>query len=730
MNKSAYKTITTVVFLACASTATAQVLEEITVTAQKRAQSLQSVPIAITAISGEDMREADIHTLDDIAVQTPGFFMGSFNKGQPQLYIRGIGSNADGAGSDTSVVTFLDEVYIGRAAGAVFDLFDLDRVEVLRGPQGTLFGKNAIGGAVSMHTTKPSDTYYGRAELTVGNLSAFVARALVSGPITDNVFGKVSASFRSRDGFVESVITGKEMSDQGNGGIRGTLLFEARDDVEIQVTADYNRSEETGNGRILVADDNPATPDILVGLANMIDPAAANDYTKTFADNQGYADTEIGGLSGRVDWDVGGGTFTSITAYRMSEYRNSDDIPAWSIAAADVIDADTFIDEEADQFSQEFRFAGTAMNERLNWVGGFYYLREDVNRTEDTQVFVGATAGSPLGFSRSSQDNTTDSLSVFGDFTFDFNDEFSVIVGGRYTSEEKDIRQVGVTPLVIVHTINESYDVTANESWNAFTPRVVLQWQATDELFFYGSYAEGFKSGGFEGTASSAIAARTPFDQEEAKAFEVGAKLELLDNRLRLNVAGFTTDYTDLQVLVRKPAFPGDPLGIVITENAADATSNGLELEFDAIFSDSFSISGTYTYLDATYDNYLEPNGIDNAGNRLRNAPENAFNLIAKYTKELANGGVLGVRYDYFHSDEAFQDPREEPGAAKPAYDLSNLRVSYRSAGDDWEIALWGRNLFDEEYLTHNFPLQPFGNPGTVGAPLTYGVTATFDFGE
>lgn len=730
MNSLQRSSVGAILAVFCLSPATAQVVEEIVVTAQKREQSLQDVPIAITAIGGEEMRQADMHTLDDIATRTPGFSMGSFNKGQPQLYIRGIGSNADGAGSDVSVVAFIDEVYIGRAAGSVFDLYDLERVEVLRGPQGTLFGKNAIGGAVSMHTAKPGDTFYGRAEVTAGNFDALVARALISGPLAENVFGKVSFSFRDREGYVESIITGKKMSDQGAGGIRGSLLFTPRDDLEISLSADYNRSEETGNGRILVGDDNPATPDLLVGAARAVDPAAANDYSKTFADNQGVADTEISGLSAKIDWDVGIGTFTSITAYRTSEYLNSDDIGAWSLQAANIIDADTVIDEEADQFSQEFRYAGTGLNDRLNWVAGVYYLREEIERNEDSTVFVLATVGTPFGKSFSFQDNTTDSYSAFGDFTYDFSDRFSVTAGARYTSEEKDIRQVGVTPLVIVHTINEDYDITASESWNAFTPRIVLQWQATDGVLLYGSYAEGFKSGGFEGTASSEIAARTPFDQEEAKAFELGAKMDLLDNRLRLNVAAFTTDYSDLQVLVRKEAFPGDPLGVVITENAADATSEGIEIEFDAAITDNFEISGNYTYLDATYDNYLEPNGIDNAGNRLRNAPENAFNLVAKYTRVLANGGQIGVRYEFFHTDETFQDPREEPGAAKPEYDLSNLRIAYTTAGGDWEFAVWSKNLFDEEYLSHNFPLQPFGNPGTIGEPRTYGVTATFNFGE
>ncbi|MBT8080238.1 MAG: TonB-dependent receptor [Gammaproteobacteria bacterium] len=706
------------------------VIDEIVVTSQKREQNLQSVPIAVTAITGEAMRKADIHTLDDITTRTPGFSMGSFNKGQPQLFIRGIGSNADGAGSDVSVVTFLDEVYIGRASGAVFDLFDLERVEVLRGPQGTLFGKNAIGGAVSLHTAKPADDFYGRAEVSVGNFNARVVRGLVSGPLTDNIFGKITASWRERDGYVTSVTTGDKLSDQQTWGLRGSLRFVPSDTLEVIVTGDYSRSDEFANGRILVGDADPATPDILWGIGQAAFPDAANDFTKTFADNQGVADTEIAGLAATVSWDVGPGTLTSITAYRESEYINLDDIASWDLSIADVIDAATFIDEQAEQFSQEIRYTSSSMDDRLQWVAGLYYLREDVQRDENSTVFVAATENTPFGRSFSRQDNTTDSFSIFADATYDFNDVFSLTVGGRYTSEEKDIRQIGVTPIVIVHTINESYDIMDGESWTAFTPRVVLQLQATDSVFLYASASEGFKSGGYEGTAATEVAARTPFDQEDATAFELGAKMDLWNDRLRLNAAVFATDYNDLQVLVRKEAFPGDPLGIVITENAADATSNGLELEFQAALFEGFLLSGNYTYLDTSYDNYLEPNGIDNKGNPLRNAPENSYNIVANYTKDLNSGASFDIRFEFFHSDESFQDPRKEINAAKPEYDLAHLRLSYTTANSGWEFAAWAKNLFDEEYLMHNFPLQPFGNPGTVGPPRTYGFSATMFFGE
>lgn len=699
-------------------------LEEVVVTAQRRDQSLQDVPIAITALSGEEMRVADINDLSGISVRTPGFSMGSFNKGQPQLFIRGIGSNADGAGSDVSVVTFLDDVYIGRAAGQVFDLFDLERVEVLRGPQGTLFGKNAIGGAVSLTTSKPDDTFYGRAEATLGNYDAMVIRGLVSGPLGDNVFGKISANVRQRDGYVESVVTGGEMSNQDNWGMRGALRFTPTDDLELQLIADYSESDEAGNGRVLIG------PGVLLDIAEGAG-FQTGSFSKTFADNTGIQETEIGGLSFRADWQLGNGTLTSITAYRTSKYVMSDDIPAWSLDIAGApLDADTWIDEDAEQLSQEFRFASSSFNDRLQWVAGLYYFNEEVERQEDAQVFVAATAGTPLGISRSFQDNTTDSYSIFGDFTYDLTDALSLTLGARYTYEEKDIRQVGETPLVVVHTISEDYDVRDTESWSAFNPRAVLNYRFTDSVMAYASYASGFKSGGYAGTAATEVSARTPFDQEEADAFEVGLKGDLFDDRLRLNVAVFSTDYTDLQVLVRKEAFPGDPLGIVVTENAADATSQGIEVEFTAVLGAGFQLSGNYAYLDATYDEYLEPNGIDNAGNRLRNAPENAYTLVGTYETELGNGGMINARLEYIYSDERFQDPREESGAAIPDYSLSNLNLMYTSPGGQYQVSGWVRNMFDEEYLLHNFPLQPFGYPGTIGMPRMYGATFTVNFGS
>jgi iron complex outermembrane receptor protein len=698
-------------------------LEEIIVTAQKREQSLQSVPISITALSGEDMREADIFSLDGIAERTPGFSMGSFNKGQPQLYIRGIGSNDDGAGADVSVVTFIDEVYIGRAAGQVFELFDLERVEVLRGPQGTLFGKNAIGGAVSLHTSKPDENFMGRAEVSAGNLNSLVLRGLVSGPISDNVFGKIAVNSRKRDGYVESLVTGDKLADQDTLNTRGALRFVPSDELEIMLTADYGQSRENGQGRIIVG------PGLLFASAVASNPEAVGNNRKSFADEPGKADTDIWGISARVNWDVGNGTLSSITAYRESKYDMLDDTTGNNVVTAGPLDSHTWIDESAEQISQEIRYSSTALDDRLSWVAGLYYLVEDVYREESSAIGFGFAPTFGTATSRSFMDNKTDSTSVFADFTYNFTDAFSLTAGGRYTDEKKNSHIIGVAPTVVPHTIAEDYNVRSSKSWTAFTPRIVLNYQVNESVFMYASISEGFKSGGYPGTPANAEAAGSPFDQEDATAYELGIKSELFDNRLRLNVAAFSTDYQDLQVLLRKIRFPGD-LGIVVTDNAADATSKGIEVEFTALLTENFEISGNYAYLDAKYDNYLEPNGTDNAGNRLRNAPENAVNLVARYSRTLGNGAELGIRYEYINQGKTYQDPRNEEGAAKPKYTVSNLRASYAPSEANWELSVWAQNLFDEEYFTHAWPAQPFASGfGAAAPPRTYGVTALVNFG-
>ncbi len=698
-------------------------LEEVVITAQRRAESLQEVPISVTVFDAEDLREAGVRIMSDVATRTPGFAMGTFNFGQPQLYIRGIGSNADGAGSDSSVVVFLDEVYIGRATAANVELYDLERFEVLRGPQGTLFGKNVIGGALNLVTSKPTDVLTSKFEATGGNLGLIEGKALVSGPFSDKVSGKFSFTTRRRDGYMTSVDPtnlGTEYSGLKNTGLRAGLRIIASDNVEINLSADYSADRYDAAGHIVLGlDDGLLIPTFQLAY----DPVAAGNPDFTFSDlDDGFQDRDVYGFMGRLDWDTDSGTFTSITGLRGAQFDFNEDHLGSGLATFPILAVQAFIDEEVDQFTQEFRFNGLAFNDNLNWTVGVFYLKEDVDRQEDSMV---GFAPRPYPRDISLQSNTTKSSSIFADATWSITERFDLTLGARYTDEKKDIRQIGIDGAA--GGVAEDYDVTASDSWDAFTPRIVLGFHLTDDAFLYGSYSEGFKSGGYEGLAATATGASTAFNPEEAEAFEAGLKTEWLDRRMRINLAVYKTDYTDLQVLERIIT-PDDPLGIVVTKNAGSAEIKGAELEFDSQWG-GFGLSGNFAYIDTETKEFGGPEDPRN-GKNLRNSPKNSYYLLASYTWDLSNGASLIARYDYRHQDKVYSDPLNIEGSAIPEYSLQDARLAYAAASGHWELAAWVKNLADERYMHHAWPAAPFGYVHTPAPPRTYGVTLSLRFGN
>ena len=738
-------------------------IEEVIVTAERRAESLQSVPIAVTAFTGDELDQQGIVDIKGITERTPGFTMGVFNPGQPQFYIRGIGSKEDGAGGDQSVIVFIDEVYIGRSAGSDFDLFDLERVEVLRGPQGTLFGKNVIGGAVSLVTKKPTEETEMKFEGTVGNLDEIAVRGLVSGQIADNVFGKVSFSSRRRDGYVDSRIdefpaffpdtSVDDQHDIDTDSIRAALRFTPTDLLEVNLTANYSTMDRAGPTYLTIGPGGiPFLQD------STLAPNYGRDIHENFVEDPGFSKTDIWGVTARVDYELTDSiTFTSLTSF-----RNVDSEQEWSLNSLNLaqlyisnginnggpvplaIFGNNDYTDESDTFTHEFRLTGG--NEKLFWIAGLYYMTEDTDRFETSSVGLisdiivpGVTLTLPGQLPGiipgDDQGNETTSYSIFGQFTYNITDTLAVTLGGRQSYDEKDISRVG-TPSVL--TPNRIFDFETGEDWDAFTGKFGLEWQATEDAFFYVNVSEGYKAGGYQGLAASELIAITPFDPEEAILYEIGAKTEWFDNRLRLNLAVFQTDYTDLQILqllVEEDA-PIGQSGQLITQNAADADIEGYELEFIFAPTDNLTISGSYTHLDTEFSNFFTPSGFrppdggaglsgDRTGNDLRNAPDKAYNILARYRMDLNNGGTLTWQADWRHKDKVYQDPDLIEAAAVPAYDVLDLRVSYVWPRGNIETTLWSRNANDEEYFLHNWPLQGSGQ-ATPAPPRTYGLTVTW----
>jgi len=704
--------------------AQAQALEEVIVTAQRRAENLQDVPIAITAIGTEELRAADISDLSAVSLRTPGFTMGVFNPSQPQLFIRGIGSNADGAAEDQSVVVFLDGVYLGRTAGLAFDLFDLERIEVLRGPQGTLYGKNAAGGALNIITEKPSDELMGAVEVSAGDLGYLSTRAKISGPLSDTVAGKLSVSYKERDGYVKSVVSKlDDFNSYDSTAIRGQLLSRPTDGLELLLTADYSKDDSVSPGR------NVGTEFLQAQIV------AAGPYDPGFYENmlsqEPHSWIDSWGLSLQADWDIGGGALTSITAYREADADVRDLAFAVDYQYLGLASLDNFFVEHGKQFSQEIRYA-IDLSDSLFLQIGVYYLNEQVDRDESTAIVCGLVcrrpASSPITLPTSSADqsNETSSYGVFAQANWKMTDRLNLTLGGRYTYETKDAANVG-TPDGLF-SIVEPYDVKMSKSWDAFTPMAALNFKLSDALTTYATVSTGFKSGGFQGLAPTAIAASTPFNEEKVTNFELGLKGTILDDTLRFGLAAFDSQYDDLQVLVLTVQPNGLP-GPQLTTNAGEAKIKGVELEAQWALGSYFQVLASYAYLDTEYTQ-LESNLEPYEGNRLRNAPKSTYSFSAIFDHPLGSGSI-NARADYMYKDKAFQDIQNQDAAAIPSYDVMNLRLAYTSADGRWEIATWLKNALDEEYLVHNSVL----NPGLVqlpmpAAPRTWGVTATLNFGR
>lgn len=700
--------------------AQSQALEEVVVTAQHREENLQDVPIAITAIGNEDIRTADVSDLNAISLRTPGFSMGVFNPAQPQLFIRGIGSNADGAGEDQSVVVFLDGVYLGRTAGQAFDLFDLERLEVLRGPQGTLYGKNAAGGAINIITSKPSEELEAGIELSAGDMGYFGLRGRLSGPLGDNMAGKISFSHKERDGYVDSLVADlDEMNGYETDGVRGQLLIRPTDTLELLLSADASEDRRNGPGR-------STTDDLALGsVISMYPPELQPDFYENLQSHEPDSKVDTHGISLQVDWDVDAGRFTSITAYRSSEADVNDPQPPVDFAYFPVITVDNYFEEDGDQFTQEFRFAQEA-SDSLFWQAGVFYLNEQVDRDEFFDGIIGAPLGGDPGgtvlpHAGNIQTNETESFGIFAQGTWSFSDKWDLTVGARYTDETKEATNRSLPNHV---NILEEFDVEVDESWDAFTPKVALNYYLGD-ITLYGTVSTGFKSGGFQGQAPTEAAATTPFDEESVTNYEAGIKGTVWDDSLRFSATAFYTEYEDLQVLIQTVG-PGGIPGPNLTQNAGEAESQGLEFELQWQLTEYLQLAGTYTYLDTEYtklDNNLKPF----EGNSLRNAPENAGSLSLIYDYPLSSGGSINARADYTHKGKAYQDLQNREEAAISSYDVTNLRVAYTATSEAWELAAWVKNVFDEEYMLHNFTINPGVSANvTPAAPRTAGVTLTW----
>ncbi len=704
------------------------VLEEIVVTARKREESLQETPISITAFSAESLEAANMVDLRDIGKYTPGMSFTSYGMGSSEagaIFLRGIGQSDHMVTTDPGVGLYIDGVYVGRNQGAALDLLDLERVEVLRGPQGTLYGKNTIGGAVNVVSRKPTGTPGGHVSLTVGQDGRFNGQVSGETPLGDQSALSVGFLSKNRDGVGRQVFTGAESGDEDS--VSGRLQFSWQGQaVGFSLAADATRARQA------------AMPHSFYAHADWVDVTtcyqrAGSEFTPCEANAEvdpfdSYSlenlDTEqdLFGVSATLEWDVSETlVFKSITAYRDMEYLGSlefDGAPRRVVYYRET--------GASDQFSQEIQLTGTA-DDSLAWIAGLYYFTEEGHNDQDDYEFGGRT-------NRVSQVETG-SYAAYGQVTVDITPSLGVTGGLRYTEESKDydvlrsnLDASGAIALDDAGQPNYAIPPTAiDKTWNAVSGTLNLNYELSEGMMVYGTYSRGFRSGGFAArpTAPASVGA---YDPEYVDMFEIGLKALVLEDRLRLNVSVYRNDYEDYQAQVNRV---GDSFDTRVL-NAAAAEIDGVELEVTALISPIFRIDATFAYTDAEITKVdLDPSLEANfsAGHRLPYVSENTFSISPQLDFPLTSGGSVLARLDYAYRDDFFGQIANSPFEREKGYGLINGRIEYRSAERNWSVALYGINLTDETYTrVRNY------YPGFLGFAIwstdrrNLGVTARYEF--
>ncbi len=742
---------------------------DLVVTARRREESLLDVPIAVSAFTGEALEQRGAVDLTDIGNIVPNTTLETSRGSNSTLsaFIRGIGQQDPVSGFEPGVGIYLDDVYLNRPQAGVLDIYDVERIEVLRGPQGTLYGRNTIGGAVKYVTRQLPQEFSLRLRGTYGTFDQAEGVVTVSAPIGDIVRVGGSLARLSRGGFGDNLTTGQENYNKDVWAARGTVeLGGYGEPVSIRITGDYtrDRSDPRGGHRLIpgLASGAPVLDDVFDTRGGLIDP-----------------EQDIEAYGGAINVSVE--LSDALTLRSISAWRRDDTLTPIDFDALPAVDVDVPGGYFNEQISQEFQLL--VDTGPLSGLLGFYYLDATADTLFDVRLFT--TLAGLTAFTNAAVD--TETYAVFGDFTFAFSDQLSLSVGGRYTWDERTaniLRQNylgGGSPFfggAGVPFGAASTNFTGSRSFNKFTPRASLSFQPTPDHNIYASFSQGFKGGGFDprGVGANApdlngngirgenaeVAAFLSFAPESVDSYEIGYKGNLFDDRLYVALAGFYADYTDVQI-------PGSVACIVsglpsfcgVTSNAGAATFKGLELEFNARLGESFAtdgdrlnLSGAIGYIDAQYDEYITniasvPTDVADF-RQVQNTPEWTASGTLAYMTPLGAGRLnLGTTLSYRSSVNQFEIP--SPYIDQAGFALWDASIVYTAPDDRWSIGLYGKNLTDKEYRTSGYsfivgnattgvptlganglPIASLGREGTLtgfyGNPRQLFVTGTFNF--
>ncbi len=729
------------------------VLEEITVTAQKREQNLQDVGVTITAFTGDQIEALGFTNTTDIVAMTPGlnYTVPNAESSQINFFLRGVGLNDFADANENPVAVYVDEVYRPAMGGLSFQLFDMERVEVLRGPQGTLFGRNTTGGLVHFVSRRPTEEPDGYLNGTFGEFNQVKLEGALSGPLSDGIAGRLSLATNQHDGWTENRV-GPDYNETDAMAARGQLLFDPSDAVEVLLTgwwSDNDASVGAWQHESTRLDANgvsvplgPNEQDMSVDCnadgtldANDLRPAPGADcfgYVDTDGDpwagdfdRDGRVEVETSGVSVNLDWAFDAFTLTSITAFQTVDRLQTEDTDAGPFPLLQP----TF-QAQTDTFTQELRIDGST--ERMRWVAGLYYFDNEV----DGHYILDLTN---LGFVFFNVNylQETDSIAAFGQVEFDLAEQWTLIAGLRVENEEKtlDYRNVDESGLFEFlfgdPTAFDFREATvgdlAKHDTDSVSGKLELDWRPHENFLVYAGISQGTKSPGFNvGFLDQTLlfASNTPetipFDKETLRSYEIGFKSTILDGRARFNGAAFYYDYEDFQT------FRFELLNQVIFN--ADAEVTGAELELQASPAEGWDVALGLSVLDATAKGIPDPAGGPPRDRNMVAAPDVSANALVRYAWP-AFGGEMAVQAWGNYNGETFYDVQNVPVSREDGYTVGNLSVSWASSDDRWELSAFAHNITDEEYLSYTFDFTgTFGfNQQAFGPPRWWGVSVQYN---
>ncbi|MCG8443644.1 MAG: TonB-dependent receptor [Caulobacterales bacterium] len=721
--------------------------DTIIVYSQKQAQSLQEVPVAVTAITAEAVEDNFVTDLSDVGFLAPNVQLQPVSTfpGFANFTVRGIGNSTSIRTLDPSVNIVQDGMVLATQIGAVLDVFDVESVEVLRGPQGIFFGRNTTGGAVLLRTAKPSEDIQMRAKGAIGSHNLSELEAVVEGPVSDVVRAKLAVQYRQQDGLFEDNNGGfftpapqnpsglqpdnprTDQSEQDSVLIKPTVTFAPNDRFDVTVFGQYFL--DTGGGtasRMFEGEGAPGTTAAHFGYAPPSDPYEINH------DLIGDSETSAWHVIAEANLDLGHGVVTSVTGFRDLSFESSLDVDGTPFPLIHFPDND----ETAEQFTQEVRYA-SAFSEKFDFLIGAFFMDSEMSVIERRE-FSGLTAGrahTDFNFIQSDWTQDQRSYAVFGNANYDITPALTASAGLRYSYEEKDL---DISPLLQCAgpgftNCQSDTRFQLDDDWSNVSPRAGVEYQASEDVLTYATWTRGFRSGNFNARASSpaTIAAADP---EQADQFEVGVKSELFDRTLRANVAGFVTLYDDIQRVTNTVDATGQPLQRL--RNAASATIKGVEAEISWRPTSDLTLQGSFGWIDPEFDEFT---GLDFDNDGVVTPEENAraealeFDRVPNYTVFLAGDyrlpvpqvpGDVTFRAQWSYRDEFPTDVRNTPIFFQDSYDLLDMSLRYET--ENVRVALFGRNITDEEYADIRSPAfnaQAFG-----GQPRTYGVEVTWTY--